>query len=78
MAAMLTCVLIWLDRRVAAREICLSFQIGQRSRTFTISTTTSTAGLHLGFERDYNSLTSLRGVLRHYGVIMHEVYYNPT
>ena len=30
MAVMLTCVLMWLGRRVAARAIsCLSFQIGQ-------------------------------------------------
>ena len=29
MAVILTCVLMWLDRRVAARAICLSFQIGQ-------------------------------------------------
>ena len=37
MAEMLTCVLMWLGRRVAARAICLSFQIGPRSRTFAVS-----------------------------------------
>ena len=54
MAVMLTCVLMWLGRRGAARRICLSFQIGQTLRTFTISPTTSTTGRHLGFVRDYN------------------------
>ena len=37
MAKRLTCVLMWLRRRVAARGICLSFHIGQILRTFTIS-----------------------------------------
>ena len=41
MAEMLTCVLMWLGRRVAARGICLSFQVGQILRTFTISPTTT-------------------------------------
>ena len=66
MALMLTCVLMWLGRRVAARGICLSFQIGQILRTFTISPTTSTTGRHLGFERDCNSHIALQGVLHHY------------
>ena len=35
---------------VAARETCLSFGSISRSRTFTISPTTSTIGRHLGFE----------------------------
>ena len=33
---------------------------------FTISPTTSTTGGHLGFERDFNSHTAFRSVLRHY------------
>ena len=53
MAVMLTCVPMWLGRRLAARAICLSFQIDHRSCTFTISPTTSATGRHLGFERDY-------------------------
>ena len=62
-AVMLTWVLMWLGCRVAARAICFS----SRSRTFkTISPTTSTTGRHLEFERDYNSHTAFRGVLRHY------------
>ena len=55
MAEMLTCVLMWLGCRIAARGICLSLQIGQISRNFTIPPTTSTAGRHLGFERDYRT-----------------------
>ena len=62
MAVILTCVLMWLGRRVAARAICLSFQIGKILRTFTISPTTSTTGIHHGFERDYNYHTAFRGV----------------
>ena len=65
MAVMLKFVLMWQGRRVAAQAICLSFQIA-RSLAFTISPTTSTTGLHIGFERDYNSHTAFRGVLRHY------------
>ena len=37
-----------------------------RSRTFTISPTTSTIVHHLGFDRDYNSRATFRDVLRHY------------
>ena len=48
----LICVLMWLGRRVAVRAICLSFQKGQILRTFTISSTASTTGVHLGFELD--------------------------
>ena len=66
MEGMLTCVPMWLGRRVAARAICLSFQIGQILLTFTISPTTSTTGVHLGFARDYNYHTAFRGVLRHH------------
>ena len=33
--------------------------------TFTISPTNSTAGRHLGFERDYNSHSAFQGVLYH-------------
>ena len=33
-----------------------------RSRTFTISPTTSTTGCHLGLERDYNSHTAFWGM----------------
>ena len=66
MAVMLACVLMWLGHRVAARAICLSFQIGQILRTFSIFPTTSTTGVHLGFERDYNYDTAFRGVLRHH------------
>ena len=66
MEGMLTCVPVWLGRRVAARAICLSFQIGQILRTFTVSSTASTTGVHLGFERDYNYHTAFRGVLRHH------------
>ena len=62
----LICVLMWLGRRVAARVICLSFHKGQILRTFTISSTTSTTGVHLGFERDYNYHTAFRSVLRHH------------
>ena len=51
---------------VAARAICLSFQKGQILSTFTISSTTSTTSVHLGFERDYNYHTAFRGVLRHH------------
>ena len=67
MSVMLTCVLMWLGRRVAAQVVCLSFQIGQILSTFTISPTTSIiACVHLGPERDYNYHTAFRGVLRHY------------
>ena len=65
-ASKLICVLIWLGRRVAARATCLSFQKGEILRTFTISSTASTTGVHLGFERDYNYQTAFRGVLRHH------------
>ena len=66
MTVMLTCVTMWMGRRIAARVICLRLQIGQILRTFTISPTTSTTGRHLGFERDYNYYTAFRGVLRHH------------
>ena len=66
MEGMLTCVPVWLGRRVAAQAISLSFQIGEILRTFTISPTTSTTGIHLGFERDYNYHTAFRGVLSHH------------
>ena len=69
-AVMLTCVLMWLGRRLAARVICLSFQIDHRSRTFTISTTTSTTGRHLGFGREHNYHTDFRACY----VILHKVY----
>ena len=72
MAVMLTCVLMWLGRRVGARTICLSFQIGQILHTFAILPTASTTGVHLGFERDYNYHTAFRGVC---SVIMHKVYW---
>ena len=42
------------------------FGSSSSSRTFTIYTTASTTGCHLGFERDYNSHTAFRDVLRHY------------
>ena len=75
MAEILTCVLMWLGRRVAARGICLSLQIGhilRNSSNFTISPTNSTTGRHLGFERDYNYHTAFRACY----VIMHkEVYF---
>ena len=70
MVEMLTCVLTRLGRRVAAGGICLSFQIGQILRTFTISVTTSTTGRHLRFERDYNFHTAFRA----FYVIVHKVY----
>ena len=57
--------------KLAAREICLSFEIGQILRTFTISPTTSTAGRHFGFERDYNYFTTIRACY----VIMFKVCY---
>ena len=53
-------VLMWLGRHLAARAICLSFQIDHRSRTFTIFPTASTYGRHLGFEHDYNYHTTFR------------------
>ena len=62
----LTCVPMWLGRRVAARAICLSLKKGQILRTFTISSTASTTGIHLGFEHDYNYHTAFQGVLRHH------------
>ena len=52
MTVMMTCVLMQLGRRLAARAICLSLQIGHRTPTFTISPTSGTTGYHLGFERD--------------------------
>ena len=55
---------------LAARAICLSFQVDHRSRTFTVSPITSTAGRHLGFERDYNYHTAFRACY----VITHKVY----
>ena len=70
MEVMLTCFLMWLGRRVAARAIVLSFQIGQILRTFTIFPTTSTAGRHLRLERDYNYHTAFWA----YYVIMQKVY----
>ena len=42
------------------------FGSSSRSRTFTISSITSTTGLHFRFERDYKSYTALRGVFRRY------------
>ena len=68
MAEMLTCVVMLC--RVAAREICLSFQVGQILRTFTIFPTTSTTGRRLGFERGYNYHTAFQACY----VIMHNVY----
>ena len=62
---------MWLGRRVAARGICLSFQIGQILRTFTISPTTNTTGRHLGFERDYNYHAAFRVC----DVIVHKIYF---
>ena len=63
---------MWLSRQVAALGICLSFQIGQIQRTFTNSpNTSSTAGLHLGFQRDYNYHAAFRACY----VIMRKVYY---
>ena len=46
--------------------IYLSYQIGQILRTFTVPPTTSTTGVHLGFERDCNYHTAFQGVLRHH------------
>ena len=60
MAEMLAGVLMLLGRRVAARGICLGFQIGQILRTFAISPTASTTGRHIGFKRDYNYHTAFR------------------
>ena len=71
MAVMLTCVPMWLGRRLAARAIGLSFQIDHRSRTFTISPTIITSRRHLGFERDYNYHTAFGACY----VVMHKVYY---
>ena len=51
MAVILTCVLMWLGRRVAARAICLTLDLG--------------FDLDLGIERDCNSHAAFRGVLRH-------------
>ena len=51
MAVILTCVLMWPGRRVAARAICFTLNLG--------------FDLDLGFERDYNSHTAFQGVLRH-------------
>ena len=59
-------VLMWLGRRVAARAIYLSILKGQILRTFTISSTASTTGVHLGLERDYNYHTAFRRVLRYH------------
>ena len=73
MAVMLTCVLVWLGRRLVARVICLSFQMDHRSRTFTISPTSSTTGRHLRFERDYNYHVAFRACY----VIMHNIYSGP-
>ena len=67
---MLTCVLMWLGRRAAARGTCLGFQIGQILRSLTTSPTTNTTGRHLGFERDYNPHTAFRSCY----VIMHKVF----
>ena len=56
-----------LGRRVAARVIFLSFHMGLDPVLLLFPLpTTSTTGLHLEFERDYNSHTTFRGVLRHY------------
>ena len=70
MVEMLKCVLMWLGRQAVARGICLSFQIGQLLRNFTISPTTNTTGRYLGFERDYNYHNALWACY----VIMHKVY----
>ena len=72
MAEMLTCVLMWLGRRVVARGICLSFQKGQVLRTCTNSPTTRATGRHLGFERDYRDF---RTASQARYVIMHKVYW---
>ena len=55
---MLTCVVMWLSRRVAARAIFLSFQIALDPVLLLFPYTTSTTGNHLGFERDYNYHTA--------------------
>ena len=47
------------------------FGSSSRSRSFTISRTTSTTGRHRGFERDFNS----HFVFRWCYIIMHKVYY---
>ena len=52
--------------QVAVRAICFDFGSSSRSRTLTISTTISTTDRYLGFGRDYNYYTPLRGVLCHY------------
>ena len=55
---MLTYVLMWLGRRLAARAICLSFQIDHSSRTFIKSPTASTPVRNL--EREYNYHTAFQ------------------
>ena len=42
------------------------FGSSSSSCTFTISSTTSTTGHHLGFECDYNFHTAFQGMLHHY------------
>ena len=61
MVVMMTCVLMWLGRRVAAWAICLTLDLAL-DPVLLLSNT----GRHFGFERDYNSHTAFRGVLRHH------------
>ena len=65
MAEMLTCSYV-AGSSSSPQGICLSFQVGQILRTFTISQTISTIGRHLGIERGYSYHTALSGVLRHH------------
>ena len=71
MAVMLTSVLMWLGRRIAAQAICFS-ELWDRSQIsyFYYFPTTITTGRHLGFECDYNYHTAFRACY----VIMHKVY----
>ena len=70
MAVMLTCIRMWLDRRVAARDICLiqmTLDLSLDPVLLLFSPLLArTTNCHLEFERDYNYYTVFPGVLRRY------------
>ena len=71
MAVMLTCVLMWQGRRLAARVICLSFQIGLDPvlSLFPLLLVQPAAILDLSVTTNYHS------ALRACYVIMHKLGY---
>ena len=63
----MTCILMWIGRGVDRGSGDL-FELSDRSNKTDPESIKGprTTGRHFGFERDYNSHTAFRGVLRHY------------